>query len=51
MSYLPFNYEHINIPAGTYFPSCVKSFNNQTFEFWQRALYQRAVLHYYQNAG
>ena len=42
MSYLPFNYEHINIPAGTYFPSCVKSFNNQTFEFWQRALYQRA---------
>ena len=42
MSYLPFNYEHINIPAGTYFPSCVKSINNQTFEFWQRALYQRA---------
>lgn len=42
MSYLPFNYENINVPAGTYFPSCVKSINNQTFEFWQRALYQRA---------
>ena len=42
MSYIPLNYHEINIPAGTYFPSCVKSFNNQTFEFWQRALYQRA---------
>ena len=40
--YLPLNYEQINIPAGTYVPSCVKSFNNQTFEIWQRALYQRA---------
>ena len=42
MAYLPFNFEHINEHAGTYFPSCVKSFNNQTFEIWQRALYQRA---------
>ena len=40
--YAPLNYHEINVPAGTYFPSCVKSFNNQTFEFWQRALYQRA---------
>ena len=42
MAYLPFNYEQINVSAGTYFPSCVKSFNNQTYHFWQRALYQRA---------
>ena len=42
MSYLPFNYEQINVSAGTYFPSCVKSFNNQTYQLWQRALYQRA---------
>ena len=40
--YLPLNYKEINSIAGTYKPSSVKSFNNQTFEFWQRALYQRA---------
>ena len=42
MGYLPFNYENINEAAGSYFPSCVKSFNNQTYVFWQRAFYQRA---------
>lgn len=42
MGYIPLNYEQINVKAGTYFPSCVKSFNNQTYELWQRALYQRA---------
>jgi len=42
MGYLPFNYEKINLRSGTYFPSCVKSFNNATFELWQRALFQRA---------
>ena len=42
MGYLPFNYEQINIAAGSYNPSCVKSYNNQTYMFWQRALYQRA---------
>ena len=40
--YVPLNYEQINVSAGTYFPSQVKSWNNQTFRLWQRALFQRA---------
>lgn len=40
--YLPFNYEQLNLMAGTYFPSQVKPYNNQAFVFWQRALFQRA---------
>lgn len=40
--YFPLNYEHINIAAGTYFPSPVKAYNNEAFMFWQRALFQRA---------
>lgn len=40
--YLPFNYEQLNLIAGTYFPSQVKPYNNQAFVFWQRALFQRA---------
>ena len=41
--YIPFNYEQINTAAGTYNPSSVKSFNNKTFAFWERALFQRAT--------
>ena len=41
--YIPLNYEQINIAAGQYSPSSVKSFNNQTFAFWERALFQRAL--------
>ena len=41
-NYIPFNYEQINISAGTYNPSPVKYVNNKTFAFWQRALFQRA---------
>ena len=40
--YIPANYENINIAAGTYKPSTVKSFNNQTFQFWEKALFERA---------
>ena len=40
--YLPLNYEKINVSAGTYNPSPVKSYNNQVFDFWVRALFQRA---------
>lgn len=40
--YLPLNAQQINVAAGTYNPSAVKSFNNKTFEFWERALFQRA---------
>lgn len=41
--YRPLNYEQINVSAGTYSPSCVKAYNNQTFAFWERALFQRAL--------
>lgn len=42
MGYLPLNYKDINIAAGQYRPSMVKSYNNYTFNLWQRALFQRA---------
>lgn len=41
--YIPMNYEQLNISAGTYSPSAVKSFNNKTFAFWQRSLFHRAM--------
>lgn len=40
--YLPLNYKEINIRAGHYSPSMVKSYNNQVYDFWERALFQRA---------
>lgn len=42
MQYTPFNYQNMNIEAGTYNPSMVKSYNNKTYAFWERALFQRA---------
>ena len=39
----PFDYHQLNIEAGTYAPNTVKSYNNQSFAFWQRALFQRAL--------
>ena len=42
MRYLPLNYNQINVAAGTYNPSMVKSFNNRTFAYWERSLFQRA---------
>lgn len=42
IGYVPLNYEQINLAAGTYIPSQVKSYNNMTFCLWQRALFQRA---------
>lgn len=42
MSYVPLNYEKINIAAGTFAPSQVKAYNNKTFAFWMRSLFQRA---------
>ena len=41
--YVPFNYEQINIEAGTYNPSPVKAYNNRSFAFWARSLFQRAL--------
>jgi len=42
MQYRPYSYEKINLAAGCYNPSMVKSVNNKTFAFWERALFQRA---------
>lgn len=39
---VPFSYEDINSIAGRYKPSTQKSYNNQTFRYWERALFQRA---------
>lgn len=41
MSYIPLNYNQINIGAGSYSPSSVKAYNNITFAYWERALFQR----------
>ena len=41
--YTPFNYEQINIAAGSYNPSPVKAYNNKAFAFWARSLFQRAL--------
>lgn len=41
--YIPFNYEQINIAAGSYNPSPVKAYNNKAFAFWARSLFQRAL--------
>lgn len=40
--YIPMNYESINVDTGTYRPSGVRSYNNQTFRFWEKALFERA---------
>ena len=41
MNYIPFNYDRINMAAGTYNPSPVKAVDNQSFAFWCRNLFQR----------
>ena len=43
MKYIPMNYHNINVGAGTYSPSPVKAYNNRTFAYWIRALFQRAT--------
>lgn len=40
--YCPLNFDQINAFEGHYHPSMVKSYNNKTFAFWQRSLFQRA---------
>lgn len=42
MHYYPLNYSQLNFIEGSYNPSMVKSMNNKTFVFWERALFQRA---------
>lgn len=42
MNYTPLNYNNINLSAGRFSPSSVKSHNNLSFWFWSRSLFQRA---------
>lgn len=40
---IPFSYEEINIAAGLHKPSTLKTYNNATFAYWARALFERAA--------
>lgn len=42
MEYKPLNYRDLNVADNMFMPNTVKSYNNKTFAFWCRALYQRA---------
>ena len=42
MDYVPLNYRQLNIADNMFMPNTVKSYNNKTFQFWARALFQRA---------
>ena len=41
MRYIPQNYNQINAAAGTTNPAAVKAYNNRSFAFWERSLFQR----------
>lgn len=43
MQYTPLNYSQINVAAGQYSPSPVKAYNNRSYWYWERALFQRAA--------
>ena len=40
--YYPLNYDSINNAAGLYAPSAIKAYNNLSFAYWERSLFQRA---------
>ena len=40
--YYPLNYDSINNAAGLYAPSAIKAYNNISFAYWERSLFQRA---------
>lgn len=43
MFYIPLNTQELNNLAGHYSPSMVKAYNNATYAYWERSLFQRAV--------
>lgn len=43
MEYRPYDFEKLNMLAGTYNPSSIKARNNKSFAFWERALFQRCL--------
>lgn len=40
--YYPLNYDSINNAAGLYAPSAIKAYNNVSFAYWERSLFQRS---------
>lgn len=42
MFYTPLNLQELNSLAGRYSPSMVKAYNNATYAYWERSLFQRA---------
>ena len=42
MFYVPLTYDDLNSLAGHYSPSMVKAYNNATYAYWERSLFQRA---------
>lgn len=43
MKYRPFDFVDINIGASHYTPATVKDKSNQTYEYWERSLYDRVI--------
>ena len=43
MEYIPLNYEQINVIAGTYTPNFIKPCDNNSYMYWERSLFQRAL--------
>lgn len=39
--YIPFNYDKLNLIEGTYSPSTAKHYDNESFWYWCRCLFQR----------
>ena len=42
MDYKPLNYRQLNIADNLFMPNTVKSYNNRSFHYWARSLFQRA---------
>lgn len=43
MSYIPANYDKINLLSGTYTPPAVKACDNESYAYWERSLFERAL--------
>lgn len=43
MEYTPLNYDKINLLSGTTTPSVVHNCDNETYKYWERSLFQRAI--------
>lgn len=43
MEYIPLNYDKLNLLAGTYTPPGVKACDNESYIYWERSLYERAM--------